>query len=101
MKKIIIFIILMGLGIGWVVSAQPVQLPLKEVHIQATVPSGVVDFPPPVITALPGAPEGTPIIQILNKICMKSIQNRVPTKCQNGAMPPPGVKNRPFLRNAL
>ncbi len=66
MKKIIIFIILMGLGIGWVVSAQPVQLPPEEVHIRATIPSGVVDFPPPVITTLPGASEGTPIIQIIN-----------------------------------
>lgn len=65
MKKIIVVTILL-LGVGLVVWAQPQQLPSKEVHISATVPYGVVDFPPPVITASPGAPESAPLVETSN-----------------------------------
>lgn len=61
-----LIIITLFFSIVQIAFAQPQQLPAKEVHISATVPYGVVDFPPPVITTSPGAPEGAPLVEKSN-----------------------------------
>ena len=66
MRRFFTSLIIITLFFSLIPIVRAVQLPPEEVHISASVPYGVVDFPPPVITTSPGAPEGAPIVQVIN-----------------------------------